>query len=117
MYSVKDGHHRISVARQHGQADIDAFVTEYEVDVPLEASFSMRDLLLKQEYSEFLNWTDLARLCPQHGTELSELRGCPNLLDHINTHRYYLALERGAPVPLEDAVVSCATTSTCRLSR
>lgn len=106
IYFVKDGNHRVSVARQRGQKDIDAFVTEYDVDVPLDSSFSMRDLLLKEEYSDFLDWTNLARLRPQQRIELSELGGYLDLINHINTHRYYLALERSGPVSAEEAVMS-----------
>ncbi|MFP4345618.1 MAG: hypothetical protein ACLFU8_13065 [Anaerolineales bacterium] len=35
VYFVRDGHHRISVARQRGQDTIDAEVTIWEVDGPL----------------------------------------------------------------------------------
>lgn len=106
VYFVKDGNHRISVARERGQLEIDAYVTEYEVDVPLDASFSMRDLLLMEEYSDFLDWTGLARLRPQQRIVLSALGGYLVVLNHINTHRYYLALERSGPVSADQAVLS-----------
>ncbi len=106
IYFVKDGNHRVSVARQFGQADIDAYVTEYEVDVPLDASFSMRDLLLMEEYSDFLDWTQLARFRPEQRIELSALGGYLELINHINTHRYYLSRERNEPVSAEEAVTA-----------
>ncbi len=106
IYFVKDGNHRVSVARQRGQHDIDAFVTEYVVDVPLDPSLSMRDMLLKEEYSDFLDWTQLARLRPAQRIELTALGGYLDLINHINTHRYYLALERNGPVSAEEAVTS-----------
>src|SRR4051812_15067684 len=106
VYFVKDGNHRISVARQNGQIDIDAYVTEYDVDVPLDPSVSMQNLLLKEEYSDFLDWTQLAQLRPEQRIELSELGGYLDLVNHINTHRYYMALERQGPVSAEEAVTS-----------
>ncbi|MBA3945854.1 MAG: hypothetical protein H0X37_14960 [Herpetosiphonaceae bacterium] len=106
IYFVKDGNHRVSVARQLGQADIDAYVTEYMVDVPLDASLSMRDLIIKEEYSDFLEWTHLAELRPQQCIELSSLGGYLELIQHINTHRYYLGLERSQEVTPEEAVTS-----------
>ena len=106
IYFVKDGNHRVSVARQRGQIDIDAYVTEYEVDVPLDPSTSMRNLILKEEYSDFLDWTQLARLRPEQRLELSALGGYLELINHINTHRYYRALERNGPVSAEEAVTS-----------
>ncbi len=106
VYFVKDGNHRVSVARDRGQPDIEAYVTEYDVDVPLDPDFSMRDMILKEEYADFLDWTGLARLRPEQRIELSALGGYLDLLNHINTHRYYLALERNAPVEAEEAVTS-----------
>ncbi|GAC1354131.1 MAG: hypothetical protein NVS4B8_25530 [Herpetosiphon sp.] len=106
VYFVKDGNHRVSVARQIGQADIDAYVTEYLVDVPLDPNLSMRDMLLKEEYSDFLEWTNLARLRPDQRIELSALGGYLELIQHINTHRYYIALERKAEVSPEEAITS-----------
>jgi hypothetical protein len=106
IYFVKDGNHRVSVARERGQGEIDAFVTEYLVDVPLDEHLSVRDLLIKEEYSDFLEWTGLARLRPEQRIEMSALGGYLELIEHINTHRYYLSQERGQEVPKDEAVVS-----------
>lgn len=106
IYFVRDGNHRISVARLQGKAYIDALVTELEVDVPLEPGLSVRDLLLKEEYSDFLEWTGLAQLRPEQRIEFSEPGGYLTLVRHINVHRYYLALERGAEVSSAEATAS-----------
>jgi len=49
MYFVRDGHHRISVARALGQAYIDAEVTVWEVDslASRRASRSASELALQ----------------------------------------------------------------------
>jgi hypothetical protein len=104
VYFVKDGNHRISVARQRGQRDIDAFVTELEINVPLSTTMSVRDLLLKEEYSDFLEWTALDRLRPAQRIEFTELGGYLVLVGHINTHRYYLGLEQGREIDRDEAV-------------
>ncbi|MBX0329158.1 DUF4032 domain-containing protein [Oscillochloris sp. ZM17-4] len=106
IYFVKDGHHRISVARQRGQIEIDAIVTELTVDVPLTPDLDMRSMLLKEEYSDFLAWTNLAELCPGQLIEFSEPGGYLDLVRHINAHRYYMGLERDRPVDRDEAVVS-----------
>lgn len=106
VYFVKDGNHRVSVARERGQNEIDAFVTELEVDVPLDERLSVRDLLLKEEYSDFLEWTQLHRLRPQQRIELSALGGYLELIQHINAHRQHLVQERGHEVSTEEAVAS-----------
>lgn len=104
VYFVKDGNHRVSVARERGQDEIDAYVTEYMVDVPLDERLSVRDLLLKEEYSDFLEWTNLARLRPQQRIELSALGGYLELIEHINDHRYYLSEAQSRDISEDEAV-------------
>lgn len=106
IYFVKDGNHRVSVGRERGQREIDAFVTEYMVDVPLDERLSVRDLLLKEEYSDFLEWTNLAALRPEQRIELSALGGYLELIEHINTHRYYVSQERGEELSKDEAATS-----------
>jgi hypothetical protein len=104
IYFVKDGNHRISVARQRGQADIDALVTELIVDVPLDRDLSLHGLLIKEEYSDFLDWTGLADVRPEQRVEFSELGGYLDLIRHINAHRYYMGLEQDRPIERDEAV-------------
>ena len=47
LYFVRDGHHRVSVAKSLGRSDIDAYVTEVETRVPLDSSTRLSDLPLK----------------------------------------------------------------------
>ena len=69
VYFVRDGNHRVSVARWMGQWHIDAFVTELLVDVPLTPDLSVRTLLLAEEYNDFLEWTNLHALRPDQRIE------------------------------------------------
>ena len=57
IYFVKDGNHRVSVARQRGQIYIDAYVTEISVPVQLTPDLTLEDLEAKQTYAEFLEST------------------------------------------------------------
>jgi hypothetical protein len=106
VFFVRDGNHRVSVARQRGQTYIDAFVTELMVDVPLAPDLSVRDLLLKEEYSDFLEWTSLADLRPAQRIEFTELGGYLELVRHINGHRFFLNQSRETPVTRDEAVAS-----------
>jgi hypothetical protein len=103
---VRDGNHRVSVARRQGQSYIDALVTELQVDVPLQRDLSMRDLLLKEEYSDFLEWTNLHDLRPDERIEFSELGGYLELVRHINAHRYYLGRQQSRDISRDEAVGS-----------
>lgn len=104
VYFVRDGNHRVSTARENGQEFIDALVTELIVEVPLDASLSMRDMLLKEEYSDFLEWTDLHKLRPDERIEFSQLGGYLDLVRHINAHRYYMEKEQQSEIARDDAV-------------
>ncbi|HET9221221.1 MAG TPA: DUF4032 domain-containing protein [Roseiflexaceae bacterium] len=104
VYFVRDGNHRVSVARQQGVAYIDANIVELIVDIPLGPELSMRDLLMKEEYSDFLEWTDLHTLRPDERIEFSELGGYLDLVRHINAHRYYLGQQLQRDIGREEAV-------------
>jgi hypothetical protein len=47
LHFVRDGHHRVSVARALGRRDIDAYVTEVTTRVPVNGDLRVSDLLLK----------------------------------------------------------------------
>lgn len=106
LYFVRDGNHRVSVARMRGQVDIDARVVELKTDVTLPRGLQQGDLLLVEEQSDFLEWTRLAELCPGVLVEVSELGSYLALIRHINGHRYFLGLEHDREVPSDEAVIS-----------
>jgi hypothetical protein len=47
LYFVRDGHHRVSVAKSFGRKDIDAYVTEVSTRVPLGFDTRLPDLPIK----------------------------------------------------------------------
>jgi hypothetical protein len=104
IYFVRDGNHRVSVARRQNMAYIEASVVELIVDIPLGPDLSVRDLLLKEEYSDFLEWTELHRLRPDERIEFSELGGYLDLVRHINAHRYYLGQQLQRDIERDEAV-------------
>jgi len=83
VYFVKDGNHRVSVARDRGVEYIDAEVIESHMRVPLDASMSPFEILLQVEYAEFLRNTNLDRLRPDHDIRPSALGRYDEMWDHI----------------------------------
>jgi hypothetical protein len=63
-------------------------------------------MILDQEREAFMAQTDLAELRPGVDIRLSFPGKYRNLLRHIGAHQYYMALERQADVPYEEAVSS-----------
>jgi hypothetical protein len=47
LHFVRDGHHRVSVARALGRRDIDAYVTDVTTRVAVDGNLRVSDLLLK----------------------------------------------------------------------
>ncbi len=103
VYFVKDGNHRVSVAREKGQEFIDAEVIEGHVRVPLYASMRPDELLLQAEYAEFLRRTDLDRSRPDHDIRPTALGRYDEILAHIEGHRGWLEAIRHEPVTVPEA--------------
>jgi hypothetical protein len=53
LHFVKDGHHRVSVARALGHKDINAYVTEVLTEVGADRAITLRDLPLKSHQRLF----------------------------------------------------------------
>ena len=109
LYFVKDGNHRVSVARRQGQAYINANIIELNVTVPPEEGDTLKDMIIKGEYAQFLRATNLDRVSPHHKEILFTKPGrYAKLTEHIKARRYYLDLKPGRerPVTWEEAVES-----------
>ncbi len=103
-YFVRDGHHRVSVLKELGAPDIEAYVTEFETPVPLPADTVEADLDLKGEYAAFLFETGLDRLRPEQQIEFTAPGQYRKLEEHIAVHRYFVGQREGREVPYAEAV-------------
>jgi hypothetical protein len=106
IYFVRDGNHRVSVARERGQDYVDAHVTEIEVPVTLTLDVDIDDLDLKSEYASFLEQTGIDDIRPHAQIELTLPGEYERLLEHISVHRWYLGEDSRREVQYEDAVES-----------
>jgi hypothetical protein len=89
VYFVRDGNHRVSVARANGSTHIEAFVTEIETDIPLTLDDFERDQwIIKIERAKFLEETDIDNIRPNHGIEITEPGRYEMMLNHIEVHRF-----------------------------
>ncbi|MGC9400177.1 MAG: universal stress protein [Anaerolineae bacterium] len=104
VYFVKDGHHRVSVARQLGTQYIQARVIEVETKVPLEPDADMEDLILKSEYADFLQRTRIDAYRPEADLQLTLPGQYEKLEEHIAVHRYFMGLELQRDISQKEAV-------------
>jgi hypothetical protein len=105
-YFVKDGNHRVSVAREHGQVFVDAVVTELHAPVPIGSVAELEGWLRRQDAVAFLSQTHLLELRPDARIELTLPGHYARLLEHIAVHRWFAGIEAGRPVIYTEAVAS-----------
>jgi nucleotide-binding universal stress UspA family protein len=104
-YFVRDGNHRVSIARSNGQRYIEAYITEVMTRVPLTGDVDLDNLIIKEEFANFLEITQLDKLIPDLELNVTEPGGYDKLLDHINVHRYFMGKEQNREIPyLESAI-------------
>jgi nucleotide-binding universal stress UspA family protein len=104
-YFVKDGNHRVSIARQNGQSHIEAYITEVVTRVPITKDIKPDDLIIKSEYAEFLEYTQLDNYVEDVDLTVTAPGMYDELLDHISVHRYFMGIEQEREIPYEEAVV------------
>jgi hypothetical protein len=104
IYFVVDGNHRVSVAREQGQTDIDAEVRECHVKVPVTPDLEPDDLEELGAKVMFLERSDLDRLRPQADVSVTILGGYERMLEHIAVHRYFMGLDFQRDVSENEAV-------------
>ncbi|MEW5717499.1 MAG: transcriptional regulator [Chloroflexota bacterium] len=105
-YFVRDGHHRVSVAREKGQEFIEAEVIEVKTRVPVTPDLIAADLEIVGEYSDFIEKTRLDKIRPGQNIRFSEPGGYARLIEHIAVHRYFLGEEQQRKIPWDEAVAS-----------
>lgn len=103
VYFVRDGNHRVSVAKANGLTTIEANVTEIQTRVSLTPDVDVDDLIIKAEYAHFLAATRLDETRPDQQIALTEPGRYRILLEHIEVHRYYLGLQWGREPSLAEA--------------
>jgi uncharacterized protein (DUF433 family) len=106
IYFVKDGNHRVSVARERGQEFIDAIVTEIVVPFSLTPDTDIAALVLQSEQLEFFETTRLDQLRPETNIHASIEGEYRELLEHIEVHRWYLGEQKRSEATYEEAVIS-----------
>jgi hypothetical protein len=87
-YFVKDGNHRVSVARQQGIEMLDAEVIELRSRVPVDSALTARDLLYKLEHRHLLERLPIDRVLPEIEVEFSDVADYRRLATYIEAHGF-----------------------------
>ncbi len=106
IYFVKDGHHRVSVARHLGWKTIPARVIEVKTRAPLAGDMDAAALLQAREYVDFLERSQLDRVRPEASIAVSRLGRYDRIFEDILGHRYFMGLQQYREVSIAEASAS-----------
>lgn len=105
VYFVRDGNHRVSVARELEAAHIEAYVTLVETNIPLSPDITPDDLIIKERYAQFLERTGLDETYPDLDLSMSVAGNYRVLEQQIAVHQYWLADKKGRSPTLSETAV------------
>lgn len=106
VYFVRDGNHRVSVARQLDIPTIEAHVWEYPEEVQIGSEDKLDDVLIRLGERNFMGKTRLDELYPAHNIYFTSPGRYPELLAQIEDLRGKLALIDGEEMPYIEAVAA-----------
>jgi hypothetical protein len=97
LHFVKDGHHRVSVARALGYRDINAYVTEVLTEVGADRTITLRDLPLKSHQRLFHERVPLPKEARER-IQLSDEWRYAALAEAVEAWGFRLMQRRGEPL-------------------
>lgn len=108
-YFVRDGNHRVSVAKEQGREFIDAEVTEIKTSIPIRPDMTTSELqkiVIEYEKQAFLEITGLDMKRDVSMIQFTSSGRYDEILQHIYGHQYFMGIEKNAPVGFEEAMLS-----------
>ncbi len=109
LYFVRDGNHRVSVAKAQGVGAVDAEVTSLSSAITLDPRMSREELtraVIAYEKSKFYEQTRFARLVPDYNLVFTATGRYDEVLQHIHGHKYFINQGISEEIPFDKALVS-----------
>lgn len=109
VYFVRDGNHRVSVAKLQNTYAIDAEVIELDSEIPLKQGMThsdLRDAVIKYEKDRVFRKTELGKIMDPDSVNFSETGRFIELLKHIQGHKYFLNMDKEEEIPFLQAAES-----------
>ncbi len=109
VYFVRDGNHRVSVARTQGAEFIDAEVISLKSRLALRPGMNREELkkaVIKLEKREFFRQTGLDKLRPEVVMEFTDTGRYDEVLRHIHAHKYFINQSKPYEIPFREALLS-----------
>ncbi|OQY38138.1 MAG: transcriptional regulator [Spirochaetaceae bacterium 4572_7] len=109
VYFVRDGNHRVSVAKMQKVYAIDAEVVELNSEIPLTKGMSRTELeakVIEYERNHLLEETDLGEYIDMSEIYFTAPGRYMELLNHILGHKYFINQGNKKEITLKEAAVS-----------
>ncbi len=109
VYFVRDGNHRVSVAKLRGQMAIDAEVTRLSSEIGLKPGMSleeMRQVLLAYEKRMFYLKTEYDLITGEQDLEFSTPGRFDTIYEHILVHKYFINQNQAEELDFGAALLS-----------
>ncbi len=113
LYFVRDGNHRVSVARTQGVENIDAEVVSLKSEIKLKPGMTQSQILkavIQYEKRVFYNETGFGDLTDFWNLDFTSPGQYDTIYQHILTHKYYLSQNRNQEVSMNDSILSWYNT-------
>lgn len=109
LYFVRDGNHRVSVAKAKGVEFIDAEVVSLQTEIKLSPARTL-DGMMKQiiayEKRNFYFETNFGDITDYWVLDFSTAGQYDIIYNHILTHKYFINQNQKEEIPIEDAILS-----------
>jgi len=109
VYFVRDGNHRVSVAKMQKIEFIDAEVTSLASEINLKPGMTteqLREALVDYEKNIFYEKTQFGKLTGDNSLDFSTPGRYDVIYNHILVHKYFLNETRNDEIPFPEALVS-----------
>jgi hypothetical protein len=109
LYFVRDGNHRVSVARAKGQEFIDAEVISLQSEIHLDPEMSIQDIkraVIEYEKERFYRETNYVNVVGTDDLIFSEPGRYDTIREHVLVHKYFLNQNMSEEIPFHQALFS-----------
>ena len=113
LYFVRDGNHRVSVAKSRGTEFIDAEVVSLQSEIKLNKPENIQDIvkqIIVYEKRVFYSETSFGDITDYWCLDFSRTGRYDVIYNHILTHKYYMNQGKDEEISMEDAVLSWFNT-------
>ena len=109
LYFVRDGNHRVSVAKARGTEFIDAEVVSLQSEITLKKPDNINDIIrqiINYEKRVFYSETGFGDITDYWCLDFSRTGRYDVIYNHILTHKYFINQNKAEEVTMEEAILS-----------